>query len=75
MEHEGDNYTKCDWYFWYSNKRIIKGGGELGSWQPSGDHPNDSIIENDQNTENIPGNLRRLAVTQTPLKDHQLTLM
>ena len=19
MEHEGDNYTSCDWYFWYSN--------------------------------------------------------
>ena len=19
MEHEGDNYTNCDWCFWYSN--------------------------------------------------------
>ena len=33
----------------------------------SGDHPNDSIIENGQNTEKSPGDLRRLAVTQTPL--------
>ena len=24
MEHEGDNYTNCDWYFWYFNW-IIKG--------------------------------------------------
>ena len=19
MEHEGDNYTNCDWWFWYGN--------------------------------------------------------
>ena len=25
MEHEGDNYTNCDWCFWYSNKRMTKG--------------------------------------------------
>ena len=36
----------------------------------SGDHPNYSIIENGQNTDEIPGDLRRLAVTQTPVKDH-----
>ena len=39
------------------------------------DHPNDSIIENGQNTEKSPGDLRRLAVTQTLLEDHQLRLM
>ena len=27
------------------------------------------------NTEESPGDLRRLAVAQTPVKDHQLTLM
>ena len=26
-----------------------------------------------QNTEKSPGDLRRLAITQTPMKDHQLT--
>ena len=41
----------------------------------SGDHPNDSIIENGQNTEKSPGDLRRLAVTQTPVKNYRLTLM
>ena len=41
----------------------------------SGDHPNDSIIENGQNTKKSPGDLRRLAVTQTPVKNHRLTLM
>ena len=29
MEHEGDNYTNCDWCFWYSNKRFTKGTGGL----------------------------------------------
>ena len=33
------------------------------------------IIENSQNTEKSPGDLRRLAVTQTPVKDYQLMLM
>ena len=41
----------------------------------SGDHPYYSIIENGQNTEISPGHLRRIAVTQNPVKDHQLTLM
>ena len=41
----------------------------------SGDHQNYSIVENGQNTENSPGDLRRLAVIETPWKDHQLTLM
>ena len=54
---------------------IIKEPGGLGSWWTSGDHPNDSIIENGQNTEKSPGDLRRLAVTQTPVKNYQLMLM
>ena len=47
----------------------------LLSWQTIGDHPNYSIIEKGQNTEKSPGDLRRLAVTQTRVEDHQLTLM
>ena len=34
-----------------------------------------NIIENSQNTEKSPGDFRRLAVAQTPVKNHQLTLM
>ena len=63
MEHESDSYTNCDWCFQYSNYRINKGTGGLGNWRTSGDHPNYSIILNDQNTEKCPGDLRRLAVT------------
>ena len=39
---------------------IIRG---LGGWRTSRDHPNDSIVENCQNTKKSPGDLRRLAVT------------
>ena len=56
-------------------KSIIKGPGGIGSGRMSGDYPNESIIENGQNTEKCPGDLRRFAVTQTPVKNHLETLM
>ena len=54
---------------------VIQGTGGLGSWQTSGDRPNYCTIENGQNSEKSPRDLRRLAVTQTPVKDHQRQLM
>ena len=54
---------------------IIKGSGGFGNKSTSGDHTNYYIIENGQNYEKNPGELRRLAVIQTSVKDHQLTLM
>ena len=41
----------------------------------SGDHPNDSVIKIGQNMEKSPEDLRRLAVTKTSVKDHQLMLV
>ena len=67
MEHEGDNYTIWDSCFQYNDKTIIKETGGLRGWKTSGDHPNNNIIENGQNTEKSTGDLRRLAVTQTPV--------
>ena len=55
-------------------KWILKGQEDL-KVKPSGDHPNHCITEDDQNTEKSPGDLRRLSVTQTPVKDHQLKLL
>ena len=52
------------------NKRIIKRPGRFGSWWTGRDYPNDSIVENDQNPETSPGDLRKLSVTQTPVKNH-----
>ena len=41
----------------------------------SGNHLNYSIVEIDQNTEKSPGDLERLAVTQTPVENSQLMLV
>ena len=75
MEHESDNYTNRDWCFWYSHQRIIKGTGGLGGLRTSGNYQIYNIIENGQNTEKSPGDLRRLAVTQTQVRNDRLKLM
>ena len=36
---------------------------------------NDSIVKNCQNSKKSPGDLRRIAVTQTSVKNHRLSLM
>ena len=56
-------------------KGLLKGLEELEVSGRVETNPNDSIIENSQNTEKSPGDSRRLAVTQTPVKNHRLTLM
>ena len=73
--NKGVNYTNCDWCFWYSHQRIIKWTGGVENKRTSGDHPNYYIIENGQNTEKSPEHLRKLAVTQSPVKYHQVKLM
>ena len=56
-------------------KGLLKGQEDLEVGETGRDYPNDSIAENGQNLETSPGDLRRRAVTQTPVKNHQLTLM
>ena len=51
-------------------KGFIQGHGGLGNKRNSGDCPNYSIVEIGQNTVKCPGDLRRFAVTQSPVKDH-----
>ena len=75
MEHEGDSDTNCCWRTWYNPQRIDKGTGRHGNNRTSGDHPNYSIIKIGQNTEKSPGDLRRLAVTQSPVRNHQQMLV
>ena len=73
--HESDGDTTCDWRARHSHQRFGTGSGGLGNKRTSEDHPNYCIIENGQNTEKSHGDLRRLAVTQTPVNGHQLKLM
>ena len=75
MERESDGDTNCKWCALYSHQRIGTGTEGLGNKMMSGDHPNNTIIEIGQNTEKSPGNLRRLAITQTLVENHQLTLV
>ena len=75
MEHESDVYTNCNWCYWYSHQRIVTGTGGLRNNRTSWDYPNYNIIKISKNTAKSPGDLKRLDVTQTPVKDHQLTLM
>ena len=56
-------------------KVVIKGTGKLRNKRTNGDRPNYSIIKIGQNTAKSSGDLRKLAVSQTPMKNHQLTPM
>ena len=75
MEHESYGYTNCNWCSWYGHQMIGTGTRGLGNKRTSGDHQNYWITVINQNTEKSPGELRRLAATQTPVKDQQLKLM
>ena len=70
--HESDGCTNYNWCSCYNG--LVQGLEDLEKKRTSGDHPNYSIIENGQNTEKSPGDLR-LALTQTPVRNHRLTLV
>ena len=70
MKHESDGDTNCNWCSGYSHQRIDSGTGGLENKRTSGDHPRDWLY-----TEKNPGDLRRLAVTQIPMRNHRLKLV
>ena len=74
VEHESDYNTNCNWCSWNSHQRIDIRTGGPGKNGIGKDCPNCSIIEMGQNTEKSPGDLRWLAVTQTQVENHQLTI-
>ena len=75
MEHESYGDTNCYWYTRYKHQRIGTGTGGFGNKRMSGDHQNHSIIKIGQNTVKSHGDLRRLAVIQTPMENYKLTLV
>ena len=75
MDHEDDNDTKCNWRARYGHQRTGIEIGGFGNKRTSGHHSDYSIVEIGQNTEKSPGDLRRLAVTQNSVENHQLTLI
>ena len=54
---------------------LYTGTGRLGNKRTNGDHPNCSIIKIGQNTEKSPGDLRRLAVTQSLVRNYRQMLV
>ena len=73
MEYKYDSETNCNWCTRNDLQRLAKGTGRDENWGTSRSHPNFSIIKMNQNSEKSPGDLKRLVVTQTQGKDHQLT--
>ena len=73
MEYDGDGDTNHNWSTWNGLQRFGKGSGRAGNRRMNWDYLNYSITKIGQNTEKSPGDLRRLVVTQPPVKDHQLT--
>ena len=75
MEHKSDGDINCNWRTPYNHQVIGTGTGGLGNKKTSVDHPDYSIVEISQNTKESTGDLRKLAITQTQEKNHQLTLV
>ena len=75
MKHENDDDTNCNWCTQYGHQRISTWTRGFGNKRTSGNYLKYSIIKFGQNTEKSPGDLRRLAVTQTPVRNHHLMLV
>ena len=75
MEYERDGDSNCNWCTRYRHQMFDTGIGGFGYESISGDHQNYSIVKIGQIPEKSPGDLRRLPATQTPVKNHQLTLV
>ena len=71
MEHEKDCDINCNWYVWNDRHRLDKGTGTIKNRRTNRDHSNYSITKIGQSTTKSPGDLERLAITQTPVKDYQ----
>ena len=74
MEHESNGDTNCNWCTLNNHQKFRRKARGVGNWRTSLDYTDCNIVEVGQNTEKSSGDLRKLAVTKTPVKDHQLIL-
>ena len=75
MEHQSDGDTNVNWCFWYDHHGNGVRIGGIGNKRTTTDHPDYGIVKIGQNTEQSPRDLRKLAVIQSPERNHNLTLM
>ena len=70
-EHESNSY-RCSWY---NHQKFGQRTGGLQNKKTSEEDSNYKIAAIGQNTEKSPGDLRRLVVTHSPVKNQRLKLM
>ena len=75
MEHESDGDASSNWSTRNDPQRIGKETGRAKNRETSIDYLNYSITKVGNNTEKSPRDLRRLAVSQSPVRNYQLTLV
>ena len=68
LELETDSDNNCNLHAQFSQQRIGTWTREVGNTKTTWDHQNYSIADINQNTKKSPGDLSRLAVTQTTVK-------
>ena len=67
--------TNSNWRTRYSHQMIARGTRGPGNKKRRGDHPKYSIVVISQSTEKNSEDLRRLAVTENPVENHQITMV
>ena len=72
MEDEGDGDTNCNWRTRYNHQRIGKGTGGIENKRETIQL---IVLLRSARKLGSPGNLKRLGVTQSPVKNYQLTLV
>ena len=75
MKHEGDGDTSCNWGTWNSLQMLGRKTGRVDNQRTNRDYLDYGFIELIKNTQKNIGDLRRFAVSQIPVKYHQLTLL
>ena len=76
MDHEGNGDTNCNWFAWNNFQRTGKGTGRLRNNRRT--IQTTALLKSARIPRRAPEtwvDLRRLAVTQTPVENHQLTLV
>ena len=73
-KYEDDGYTHCNRCTWNDPQKLETGTGRDRNMRTSRDYLN-YCIKIEQDTEKNPRDLKRLIVTQNPLKNHQITLV
>ena len=74
LDHEGDGDNNWNWCTWNDLLGFRMEAGRVGNRRTSRDHPGYSSAKIGKTTEKISGDLNRLAVTESPIKDYRQTL-